>query len=79
MTNHFPLIELLILRGAQVNKKDKWGNTALMIAVVNQNHEAIHSLLRNGTDLSIKNNYGMTAFDKAYNNPNIQQFLTNFN
>jgi ankyrin repeat protein len=38
MTNHFPLIELLILRGAEIDKKDKWGNTSLMIAVANQNH-----------------------------------------
>jgi ankyrin repeat protein len=79
MTNHFPLIEMLVLRGADINKRDKWGNSGLMIAVANQNHEAIHSLLRNGCDLSIKNNYGMNAFDKASSTPSIQQFLTNFN
>jgi ankyrin repeat protein len=79
MTNHFPLIEILAIRGAQINRKDQWGNTPLMIAVANHNHEAIHSLLRNGSDLTLRNKYGLTAFDKAYENANIQQFLSSFN
>ena len=49
-----------------------------MIAVANQNHEAIHSLLKNGSDPSIKNNYGVTANDKASSNPNIQQFIAKY-
>lgn len=59
--NHFPLIEILVLRGADINKRDQWGNTPLMIAVNNHNYEAIHSLMRNGSDKNIKNNYGLTA------------------
>lgn len=78
MTNHFPLIELLILRGADINKKDQLGNTPLMMAVANQNHEAIHSLLRNGSDLAAKNKYGLTAIDKANDNPSIAKFLKSF-
>lgn len=70
---------MLALRGADLNLCDNWGNTSLMIAVANQNHEAIHSLLRNGCDMAIKNRFGMTAIDKAAGNPNIQQFVSNFN
>lgn len=78
MTNHFPLIEILALRGARINKKDKWGNTPLMLAISYQNHEAIHSLMKNGADPSVKNNYGVTALNKSSNFPNIMQFLNNF-
>jgi len=52
---------MLILRGADINKPDQWGNTPLIIAVNNHNYEAIHSLMRNGSDKNIKNNYGLTA------------------
>jgi hypothetical protein len=78
MVNHFPLIELLVLRGADINQKDKLGNTPLMHAVANLNHEAIHSLLRNGSDVSAKNNFGVTAIDKASDKPSILQFLQGF-
>lgn len=49
-----------------------------MIAVANQNHEAIHSLLKNGSDPSIKNKYGVSAYDKASSTPNIQEFLAKY-
>ena len=35
INNHYPLIEMLVLRGADVNKGDKWGNTPLHHAIVN--------------------------------------------
>lgn len=78
INNHYPLIELLLIRGANINLQDRWGNTPLMLAVTNQNHEAIHSLLRNGSDLSLKNNYGLTAMDKAANTPSILDFIRNY-
>lgn len=46
-----------------------------MMAIANNNHEAIHSLLKTGSDLSIKNKYGLNALDKAKDKPNIQKFL----
>lgn len=49
-----------------------------MLAVSNQNREAIHSLLRNGSDLSIKNKYGYTVMDKAANIPSILDFIRNY-
>lgn len=65
INNHFPLVELLVLRGADINSQDSFGNTPLMLAVNHQNREAIHSLLRNGADTSVKNKFGMTAGQKA--------------
>ena len=38
INNHFPLIEILLLRGADIHGKDQWGNTPLHLAIVNQNH-----------------------------------------
>jgi ankyrin repeat protein len=49
-----------------------------MLAVSNQNREAMHSLLRNGSDLSIKNKYGFTVMDKAVNIPSILEFIRNY-
>jgi ankyrin repeat protein len=68
----------LLIRGANINLQDRWGNTPLMLAVSNQNREAIHSLLRNGSDLSIKNKYGFTVMDKAANIPSILEFIRNY-
>lgn len=65
INNHYPLIEILLLRGANINKQDRWGNTPLHLAIINQNHEAIHSLIKNGGNPEIKNKYGLTALAKA--------------
>jgi len=72
MTNHYPLIELLLIRGADINSKDLYGNTPLMLAISHNNHEAIHSLLKNGSDPFIKNKYGFNSFDKANSSPSIK-------
>lgn len=69
---------MLVLRGADVNKTDKWGNTPLHHAIVNENHEAIHSLIKNGSDPHLKNKYGFSPLDKASNNPNIIRFINSY-
>jgi ankyrin repeat protein len=51
MINQYPLIEVLLLYGANINQPDRFGNTPLMLAVSRHNHEAIHSLLKNGCDM----------------------------
>jgi ankyrin repeat protein len=66
------------MNGANINYQDKWGNTPLMLAINNQNHESIHSLLKNGCDQTIPNKYGLTPKDKVINYPSILQFLDNF-
>ena len=77
LTNHFPLIELLIIRGAAVNIRDQYGNTPLHLAVKQENREAIHSLLRHGADPSLQNNYGVTPIDKARSS-SIKDFMRQF-
>jgi len=69
---------MLVLRGADVNKADRRGNTALHHAIINENHEAIHSLIKNGSDPNLKNNYGFSPLDKASNNPNITSFIKSY-
>lgn len=75
INNHYPLIEILMLRGADVNRKDRWGNTPLHLAVINQNHEAIHSLMKNGSDPHLTNLYGKSALDKAEESSSIHSFI----
>lgn len=60
MKNKFPIVELLLMYGANINKPDAEGNTPLMMAVNNQSLESINSLLKNGCDRNAKNIYGMT-------------------
>jgi ankyrin repeat protein len=78
INNHYPLIEMLLLRGADINKQDKLGNTPLHHAIINQNHEAIHSLVKNGSDPNLKNKYGLSPLDKASNSPSIHTFIKNY-
>lgn len=65
MKNKFPMIELLLMYGANINKPDSEGNTPLMMAVANHSLEAINTLLKNGCDRNIANVYGLTPKDKA--------------
>ena len=48
MVNQYPVIELLLIHGANINKKDQYGNTPLMYAVDRHNLESINSLMKNG-------------------------------
>jgi len=47
----------------------------LILAAAKQNHEAVHSLLRNGADTKVKNKYGYDAIEKASYFPSIQEFI----
>lgn len=67
MKNKFSIIELLLMYGANINQPDAEGNTPLMMAVSNQSLESINTLLKNGCDRTLKNNYGATAVEKAIN------------
>lgn len=51
--------------GANINKKDKHGNTPLMFAVDRHNLESINSLMKNGSNRLEKNIYGLDPIDKA--------------
>lgn len=52
---------LLIRKGADVNSKDKYGETALIKAVLKNNSDLIYLLLNNNADPSIKRNDNETA------------------
>ena len=65
MKNKFPVIELLLMYGANINKVDPEGNTPLMMAVSNHSLQSINSLLKNGCDRNIPNSYGTTPIQKA--------------
>lgn len=67
---------MLILRGANIDQTDKLGNTPLYHAIVNENHEAIHSLVKNGSNPSIPNKYGFSPLDKA--SKNIANFIKSY-
>ncbi|KAL4493155.1 hypothetical protein ABPG72_003240 [Tetrahymena utriculariae] len=64
--NRTAIIQYLFLRGADVNKFDRTGNTPLMQAVKNWNFESIKILVESCySDLNAKDQYGQTAQDKA--------------
>lgn len=50
---------------ADINSKDKYCETALMIASCKGNLEIVKLLVDNGADINIKNNNGKTALDLA--------------
>ena len=56
---------LLLLRGADVNMKNKDGDTALKQAAYGGCTETCKLLLENGADVNAKNNYGETALAHA--------------
>ncbi|MDE6550820.1 MAG: ankyrin repeat domain-containing protein [Clostridia bacterium] len=64
--------------GVDVNKKDNWGNTALIIAT--QQHcykEVIKPLVLAGADINAANNYGQTALHCAlkYGSQDVARYL----
>lgn len=58
----------LLKAGADVNAKDKDGNTALICAAISENADVLAVLLKSGADPKIKDNTGKTAFDYAQKN-----------
>lgn len=76
------LIELLIKNGADVNSKDKDGNTSLSVAILQSNQEVVKYFIDN-TQISVnthksKNRFGYKPLDIAVKtvNNNIQNFNT---
>lgn len=61
------LLKTLVDHGADVNAVDEYGNTALMIATVQDNAELVKLLLTLGADPTVKGPGGHTAKDTAYN------------
>ncbi|PCG18899.1 ankyrin repeat domain-containing protein [Brachyspira sp. G79] len=55
----------MIKNGADINKKNKEGNTPLMIAAASYNYGIVGVLVNMGADYNIKNKEGKTAIDIA--------------
>ncbi len=61
-------IEMLIEAKADVNAKDKDGNTALHRAIYHRNSQSFYMLLDAGADMLVKNESGETPFSMALRN-----------
>jgi ankyrin repeat protein len=53
------LVPLFIKHGADVNSKDKYGKTPLMLAIEIRSEENIDLLIRHGADVNAKDNFGV--------------------
>lgn len=64
------IIALLIEKGADINSRDKFGRTPLMVAIIyhRDNKEMISYLINNGADTNIKTNAGVSSNDLAKKN-----------
>ena len=70
------MAERLIRAGADVNAKNRCGETALFSSSKNSHIDIIQLLLANGADPSIRNNDGQTAY--FLSPPSIRDFLGEF-
>ncbi len=62
-------VKALLNKGEEVNAKNKYGNTRLHIAAIENAHEAAEVLLNQGADINAKNEYGSTSLHiAAYKN-----------
>jgi ankyrin repeat protein len=65
---HTDIVELLLDRGSDINVKDEYGNTPLIMASRNGHVDIIQLLLDNGADIEVTDNRGLTAINYAFNN-----------
>ena len=64
--NRTNVIRLLVLKGADVNKQEKWGNAPIHYAARWSSDEAISALVEHGALISITNNKGEKPIDRAH-------------
>ena len=69
------IIELFMKAGMDVNAKGNYGETALMLASLNDKVETVNLLIKKGANVNIKSNTGDTAFEYAYLNTQIKELL----
>lgn len=67
MQYHDRILEVLLQAGANVNNKDKDGNTPAILAVKGQNPEAFRQLCKAGADLTAKDNSGKSIIEYITN------------
>lgn len=73
------MVDFLLERGANINKKSGYGFSALHTAVYNNNIDIIRLLLNRGINIKLKDNYGQTAYDLAIHigRTNIAEMIKN--
>ncbi|KAL9956875.1 hypothetical protein ACROYT_G038427 [Oculina patagonica] len=59
------IIEMVLSRGLDINSKDSYGDTPLMIAARGGKMEAVNYLLDKGADLSLTGQYGRNSLHNA--------------
>jgi ankyrin repeat protein len=72
------IMNTLLMYGACINNKNVNGNTPLHIAVKNNRLNNAIFLLENGSDYSIKNNVGDTAYDIVKTKNNQEEIINVF-
>lgn len=72
------IAEQLIKAGADVNTRNDYGTTALMLATINGQTDTVKKLIKAGADVNAKNDDGLTALQLAseQNNTEIVNILT---
>ncbi len=73
--NRLEVVRLLLAAGADVNARDKAGNTALILAA--DSAEQVELLLQAGADPGVRNLAGETALSKSYDN-DVKQLLIRY-
>lgn len=63
--NDLHMVKLLVENGANINQKDKYGESILYEATAYENIEIVKFLVDNGVDVNIQNNDGCTALHNA--------------
>ncbi len=76
--NNTDMAKLLIKHGANLNLKNKNGNTALMNAAYNRKLVAVNFLLDKGADVNAKNNDGDTALIMASYEKKVEDISRSF-
>lgn len=71
-SGHCGLLELLILRGADVNYRDDSGHTSMTMACISKQENAIKLLVDKGADLNKRTNKGPTPLMWACSSGNIK-------
>jgi hypothetical protein len=64
-TGNGDIVKMLINAGADINSKDSYGNTALIIAVLMNKKDAVKILLNAGAEVNSRNHAGKTALSAA--------------
>ena len=69
-TSHFEMTKLLVMLGADINKPDHKGMTALMLAAQYNDLPTIDFLVRSGAKIDLQDDFGATADSYAHRGNN---------